>query len=138
MTAESDTGPQPWEGECPYCDKKSGHLNNHVRQSKGDGHGPAGGYPDSWDKENHERRETAQQGPQNGSDDAPGQSVTGPGATEVHGADPDEVGDGQGEELASITFEGGETRIYECPDCEETVDYGAEECEEGHDQRWTA
>lgn len=137
MTAESDTGPQPWEGTCPYCEKKSGHLNNHVRQSKGDGHGPAGGYPDSWDTENHERREQASQPAQNGSEqEAPGRTITGPGASEVHGPDPDaEAAD---EELPSMTFDGGETRDYECPDCEETVPYGAEECDEGHGQRWTA
>lgn len=34
---------------CPYCAKECSALKNHVRLASGDGHGPAGSYPEDFE-----------------------------------------------------------------------------------------
>lgn len=37
--------------KCPICGEQTGHANNHVRMTDGDGHGPMSEYPEGWDKD---------------------------------------------------------------------------------------
>jgi hypothetical protein len=117
----SEADADPWEGDCPYCDTSTGHLNNHIRPTDGNGHGPAGQYPDDWDKENREVIDPAE-----ADDSEDGEGVT---------LDPESASDDDDDEL---TIEAGDTgpRSYECPECNVEVEYGTEECENDHTQEW--
>jgi len=35
--------------QCPFCEATPQMLNNHIRLSRGNGHGPMGQYPDGYD-----------------------------------------------------------------------------------------
>jgi hypothetical protein len=123
----SESDADPWEGECPYCDKSTGHLNNHIRPTDGAGHGPAGQYPSDWDPDAKRLVEPDDGGDEQGGDGGDGVTI-----------DPQGDDEDDGEDLATLTVEtGGESpRTYECPECEIEVAYGADECDEGHEQEW--
>lgn len=111
--------------DCPICGCKTGHINNHVRMSNGDGHGPTQQYPDGWDQSTE-------------SFDDPDGSETGSDLVLEHGDDDrDDDRDDEPERL-SLDDDESDFRDYECPndDCSETVDYLDDECAEGHSQTW--
>lgn len=39
----------PDSKDCPICGKPVGQVNNHVRMSDDDDHGPQAMYPENWD-----------------------------------------------------------------------------------------
>ena len=47
---------------CPYCGKEQRAVKNHIRLTDGDGHGPAGQYPEGWG----ERRDRGEPDPGGG------------------------------------------------------------------------
>lgn len=128
------------EMDCPYCGKHSGQINNHVRMSKGDGHGSTGEYPDDWDRHDHQR---------NGADPEPDQAAEtvdphgddppgdlNPGGSEItveqgDDLDPGEPDQSEREQLG-FADDMSEKREYECGNCGEPLSYlGGDDREEG-------
>lgn len=132
--------------DCPICGGDSGHINNHVRMSAGDGHGPQGTYPDGWDTDAGTFEETgdaetpvpdADQG-----DDPDGEPVEQADAPEPEAAtsDVDLSGDDRGDEpepdddLSELLFGDDEEDAseYECGECAEPLPYlGGDDRDEG-------
>lgn len=126
-----------YTSECPFCETVTGHLNNHVRMSEGDGHAEQGEYPDDWDKESPESYGDEQDGD---GDEIPdeGEPLN---IEPAGGGDESEIEieeadiDPEGAEAAE-TLEFGDSmadrREYECGNCGEPIPYlGGEEHPDG-------
>lgn len=121
---------------CPYCETDPNQLNNHIRMSSDDAHGPQGTYPDDWDKD---LRELVQDDDSD-VDDPTGeanelvQDDDGDAASSDGDAiDPDELLDDKDDDASDYTcgncghgldYLGGDDRDgggKECPECEERL-----------------
>lgn len=109
--------------KCPICECDTAHLNNHIRMSNGNGHGPTQQYPDGWDK-------SAEGFVDVDVDVNEGSDV----AIDVDGSDVDEPD----AEALVIEDRPSDMREYECTECEASIGYLDDECSEGHEQEWYA
>lgn len=109
--------------DCPLCGCGTAHVNNHVRMTNDEVHGPTQTYPDGWDKSKEQL--------ENDPDDEEGQTA---GTLEI----PDDRDDEPDAVPLEIEARPSDMREYECPDCETPVDYLDDECANEHEQRWYA
>lgn len=108
--------------KCPICGEQTGHANNHVRMTDGDGHGPMSSYPDGWDTDDPAAFEPANVEADTDETEKNEQSEN---ASDVEIDPNDESGDGDREELAELTFADDEADAseYECGECSEPLQY---------------
>lgn len=97
----------PNRSVCELCSEEVGQVNNHVRMSSDDTHGPQGAYPDGWDPSGGGRLVQ---------DD-----VQDDGAETIVADD----GADDGDDLAVLELgdDPADARTYDCGNCEATIDF---------------
>lgn len=116
---------------CPYCENDPNQLNNHIRMSSDDAHGPQGTYPDDWDNDARELVEA-----DDVDDDPTGE------ANELDDVDVDDEDDDELDDAADpddlLDDDEDEASEYNCGNCGHGLDYlggadrdgGGKECPE--------
>jgi len=99
---------------CPYCTDEPNHVNNHVRMSNDDDHGPAQTYPDDWDPEAETRSDELEEA---------GSPRSNPGGQTVHGLEDDPENTETGASEVSLADSPADAREYECGECNADVPY---------------
>lgn len=109
---------------CELCDEEVGQVNNHVRMSSDDLHGPQGAYPEGWDPSGGGRLVTADAGDQD--DGAEGATV--------------DLVDGPGDDLPELDLEDdpADARTYDCGGCGSTVAFLGDCDDCGEELAWGA
>lgn len=101
---------EPDTAVCGLCDREVGQVNNHVRMSSDDVHGPQGAYPENWDPSGGGRLVG---GADQGGDDL--------GRTDVTAPDDQEDADDLPE--LELGDDPADARTYDCGGCGATVEY---------------
>jgi len=108
--------------DCHICDEAFHNVSNHIRMSKGDGHGPQGSYPDESDTEQIESEEGESKIEDSVIFDAPDPvPVTDPAPVEVDG--PEILNAPCGGNIDVTELSDGQT--LKCPHCGDSLTYEA-------------
>lgn len=124
---------QPDTAVCGLCDQEVGQVNNHVRMSSDDVHGPQGAYPENWDPSDGGRLVG---GADQGGDDDLGRTALTFEPADVTPPDAEEGDDALPElELAD---DPADARTYDCGGCGATVEFLGDCDDCGEELAWGA